>query len=85
MGTMTINIPDEIEAGFRKTVEKEYGKGKGILGKAIAEAMTKWQEEKEQKEIAERMLARMRKGFKLGIGKPYGSRDEIYDRRIFPT
>lgn len=85
MATMTINIPDEIANGFRKTVEKEYGKGKGILGKAITEALQQWQEEKEQKEIAERMLARMRKGFKLGVGKPYLSRDEIYDRRIFPA
>ncbi len=84
MATMTINIPDEIAEGFRKTVEKEYGKGKGILGKAITEALQKWQDEKEQKEIAERMLARMRKGFKLGF-KGYQNRDELYDRRIFPA
>ncbi|MBS3108036.1 hypothetical protein J4468_03920 [Candidatus Woesearchaeota archaeon] len=80
MGTITINVEDNVEADFRKMVESEYGTGKGILGKAVAEALKKWIEEKEQKEIKEKLIKLMDSGFKSGI-KMYKERGELYERR----
>ena len=82
MGTITANITNDTEKYFRKTVMKEYGKGKGILGKAIDEALKKWAEEKEQKAIAERAIARLKKGYDLGGKWKYKNRDELYDEII---
>ncbi|MBI2147169.1 hypothetical protein HYU19_01680 [Candidatus Woesearchaeota archaeon] len=69
MGTITISVDDEIEHRFRKSAKEEYGTGKGTLGKAVAEALDAWAKEKEQKEIAERQIALMNKGFSLGKWK----------------
>lgn len=82
MGTITVNVSTETENLFRTTVYKEFGKGKGRLGKALDEAMKKWAEEKEQREIGERLLRTMKKGFNLGF-KGYKKRDELHDRKIF--
>ena len=80
MGTITISVDDDVEKQFRKSVEENVGSKKGDLGKAITEAMKKWAEEKEQKEIAERMKARMKKGmYKLPKNWKF-NRDELYDR-----
>ncbi len=79
MGTITVNVTDETEEFFRRTVLSEFGKGKGILGRALDEAMKRWAEEKRQGEIAERQAALMRKGFKLGK-LMYKKRSELYDR-----
>lgn len=78
MGTITINLSDEAEALFRETVKEERGTGKGILGKAVEEALKKWIEEKRQEEIAKRQLALLKKGIKMG--KIKWRREEIYDR-----
>lgn len=80
MGTITANITDDTEDYFRHTVEKRCGEGKGSLGKAIDEALKKWADEKMQKEIAERAIARLKKGYNLGA-KMYKKRSELYEER----
>ncbi|MBI4918698.1 hypothetical protein HY837_02120 [archaeon] len=84
MGTITVNVSNETENLFRKTVHKELGKGKGKLGGALDEAMKKWAEEKKQKEIGERLLKTMRKGFAMGKIL-YKHRSELYERKSFSS
>jgi hypothetical protein len=84
MTTLTINVNDETEAEFREFAKQKYNGGKGYLGKAITEAMKKTIKEDKQKNAVEELKALMEKGFKLG-GIKIKSRDEIYDRRIFPN
>ncbi len=79
MGTITINVSDDVESVFRETVKEEKGTGKGALGAAVTEALQKWMEEKRQKEIAQEMVALMQKGFRMGK-LPLRSREELYDR-----
>lgn len=81
MGTITVNVDDETERLFRDTVRKEKGTGKGQLGSAISEALRQWADEKRQKEIADELIALMRKGFDLGRITAH-SRDELHDRNI---
>ena len=64
---------------FRETVEIELGKEKGMLGKAVDEALNRWMYEKQQEEIAHRQKNLMMKGFSMGK-LPKFSREELYDR-----
>ena len=81
MGTITINVDDETEESFRKAVRHEKGVGKGKLGEAVKEALDIWVYEKKQREIAERQIKLMEKGFNMGkIGK--WTREELHDRSI---
>lgn len=80
MGTITVNVTDETETFFRETVQQKLGTEKGVLGKALDEAMKKWAEEKRQNEIAQRQLKLLEKGFHLGYGKRKISREELYAR-----
>lgn len=79
MGTITVNVKDEIENEFRNAVKQKKGDGKGKLGEAITEAMTDWTHKKTQKIISNQMIELMEKGFKMGKLK-IKSRDELYDR-----
>lgn len=79
MGTITINVKDEVEKEFRETVKKEIGVGKGKLGNAVEEALEKWVYEKRQKEIAQRAMELMNKGLYSLKGWKF-NRDELYDR-----
>ncbi|MEK6984730.1 MAG: hypothetical protein AABX33_09230 [Nanoarchaeota archaeon] len=79
MATITISVKDDVNKEFRETVKKKLGQGKGILGKAVEEAMEKWIEEEEQIKIAERQKELMRKGLYSLKGWKF-NRDEIYDR-----
>ena len=79
MAVMTISMKDEVEKKFRQTAKSEFGEGKGALGKAIGEAVQKWLEEKEQKEIAKRAIEIMNKGLYSLKGWKF-NRDELYDR-----
>ena len=80
MGTITISVDDDVEKAFRKHVEEVMGGKKGDLGKAVTQAMKNWAEEKEQKEIAERMKMRGEKGmYRLPKNWKF-NRDELYDR-----
>ena len=82
MGTITVNVTHETEVLFRDTVQKKLGKEKGVLGKALDEAMKKWVEEKRQDTIAQRQLDLLNTGFSLGYGKKKILREEFYDRSI---
>ena len=79
MGTITVNVKDEIENEFRKTVSHKKGEGKGKLGEAITEAMAEWTNKNRQISIANDMIKLMKKGFNLGKIK-IKTRDELYDR-----
>lgn len=79
MATITVNIRDEVNEEFRKTVEEKLGRGKGVLGKAIEEAMQKWAKEKKTEEYVKEALALMKKGL-YKVGKNYTfKREEAYE------
>ncbi len=80
MTIVTMSIKDEVNSRFKEYVYKKYGKEKGVLGKALTEAMTRWLEEEEQEKIAEEAIAIMKKGFAMGkiLAK---TRGELYERR----
>ncbi len=75
--TITINIDDELNNKFRSRVRQMYGNAKGVLGKAISEAMERWLEQKPDYE--KKALEHLRKGYNLG-GTTYKNRDELYER-----
>lgn len=79
MAVMTISIKDEVAKELRQTVKNEFGEDKGVLGKAIEEAIQKWLEEKRQKEIARRAIETMNNGLYSLKGWKF-NRDELYDR-----
>ena len=79
MGIITISISDEAENKLRETAKKKLGEGKGVLGKAVEEAVNKWANDDEQSEIARRQLKLMQKGLYSLKGWKF-NRDEIYDR-----
>ena len=79
MGTITITVEDGVERRFRKTISETVGKGKGVLGKAVTEAMRAWVEEKKQQKIAREMLLLLDRGFEMGSFKKI-SRDELHER-----
>lgn len=79
MGTITINVDDEMEQKFRETVAKEKGLGKGKLGSAVQEAFDLWIQDKEQEQIAQRQLQLMEKGFRFG--KYAVNREELHERQ----
>lgn len=80
MATITLNVNDEINQEFRQIVKSKFGEGKGIIGKAVEEAIKKWISEQKQKEITERQLKIMKKG--IWSQKNYKfNREEIYETR----
>ncbi len=78
MGTITVNIDDETEKRFRERVAKEYGSGKGKLGKAIGEALEDWTEEKHLTNVRKKAQILLKKGFDLG-GAGKFNRKDLYD------
>lgn len=79
MGTITVNVNDEAEKKFRKTVKENFGKNKGTLGKALTQAIEMWIKQYSHEEIGKRQIALMKKGFELG-GFTVSSRDELHER-----
>jgi len=79
MSIMTISVKDEVAKEFRETVKAKLGQGKGVLGKAVEEAIKKWADEARQKEIAERQIKLMEKGLYSLKGWKF-NRDGLYDR-----
>ena len=79
MRTITINIDNATESEFRETVKNKFGSGKGILGKAVSEALNLWTEQKKQTEIKQRQLALMKQGFKLGK-REFKTRADLHER-----
>jgi len=79
MGTITINVNDDVEKQFRVFAREFYPDKKGYLGKAVTCAMQKWMDEISQRKISERELELLEKGFKMGKIK-FKSREELYER-----
>ena len=79
MSIITISVNDEIEKEFRETVKRKLGQSKGVLGKAVEEAMKKWINDDEQSEITQRQLKLMQTGLYSLKGWKF-NRDELYDR-----
>ena len=79
MATITISVNDEVEKEFRETVKKKLGNGKGVLGKAVEEALQKWMHDEKQRRIAAEMKEMMDKGLYSLKGWKF-NRDDIYDR-----
>ena len=79
MGTIIVNIQDDIEKEFRAVASIAHGDETEYLAKAVTEAMLRWIEEKRQEKIAERELKLLDKGFNFGK-KLYKTRDELHER-----
>lgn len=79
MGTITVNVKDDVEKEFRDLVRSVLGTKKGDLGKALNEAMRKWVYEKKQEEIAQEALKLLEQGFDFGK-RLYRDRSELYER-----
>ena len=79
MGIMTISIDNDVEQQFRALAQKIYSKKKGYLGNAVTSAMKKWIEEMTQKQISEREIKLLEKGFDMGELK-FKSREDLYER-----
>jgi len=78
MGTITVNVSDEVEEKFRKVAGAVHGKGKGHLGKALEESMDMWIK-KEQNTNVIKAMELLKTG--LNLGKiTYKKREELYDR-----
>ena len=80
MAIITISVNDDVNKDFRETVKKKLGQGKGVLGKAVEDAIKKWVHDERQKEIAKRGMEMMNKGLYTLKGWKF-NRDEIYDRQ----
>lgn len=79
MGTITVNVKDDVEKEFRKLVRRLHGARKGELGKALTEAMQKWVYEKKQEKIAQEALKLLELKFNFGK-RLYRDRDELHER-----
>ena len=79
MGTITINVNDDVEKQFRAVAREFYPDKKGYLGKAVTSAMQKWINEILQNKISQRELELLEKGFKMGK-ITVNSREELYER-----
>lgn len=80
MATITLNVNNDINEEFRQIVKSKFGEGKGILGKAVEEAIKKWIFEQKQKAITERQLKLMKHGLYSLNGYKF-NREEIYEGR----
>jgi len=77
MGTITVNVDDEIEKKFRKTASSKYGKRKGYLGEAVTEAMETWL--KSESGSVKKAMELLEKGHNSG-GLLYKTRSELHER-----
>jgi len=58
---------------------KIYSEMKGYLGNAVTSAMKKWIDEMTQKQISEREITLLEKGFDMGELK-FKSREDLHER-----
>ncbi|MBS3053464.1 MAG: hypothetical protein J4469_03085 [Candidatus Aenigmarchaeota archaeon] len=77
MGTITVNVDDDVEKKFRKTASTKYGKRKGYLGEALTEAMQTWL--KTESNNVKKTIDLLERGHNSG-GLLYKSRDELHGR-----
>lgn len=78
MGTITVNVQDEVEKKFREVAGSIYGRRKGHLGRALTEAMKIWIKKKEETHVI-KALHLLEKGFKMGK-ITYKKREELHRR-----
>ena len=76
MGTITVNLPENVEKTFRTRVASVKGMRKGALGEAIAEAMTDWTRKHTHHDEAMRLLEEGWDGGTFAMP----SREDIHDR-----
>ena len=79
MGTITVNVSDDIEERFRAEVKEHVGEGKGVLGKAVREAFEGWIHQRRQEDIANALKESLKHPWKGGK-LLYKKREELYDR-----
>ncbi|MCX9073984.1 MAG: hypothetical protein OIN88_04910 [Candidatus Methanoperedens sp.] len=79
MGTITVNVKDDVEKEFRELVSSAHGTRKGDLGRALTEAMRKWVFEKRQEKIAQEALKLLEQRFNFGK-RLYKHRNELHER-----
>lgn len=79
MGTITINVKDDVEEEFRDLVKSSHGTKKGDLGRAFTEALQKWICDKKQDKIAQDALKLIEQDFDFGK-RLYKHRYELYER-----
>jgi len=79
MGTITVNVKDDVEKEFRELVRSAHGTRKGDLGRALTEAMRKWVFEKRQEKIAQEALKLLEQRFDFGK-RLYKYRYELHER-----
>ena len=77
MGTITVNVNDDVEKKFRKAASTKYGTRKGYLGEAITEAMKTWI--RSESNNVKRAFELLEKGHNSG-GLTYKSREELHER-----
>ncbi|MDE1845984.1 MAG: hypothetical protein KGH53_01745 [Candidatus Micrarchaeota archaeon] len=75
--TITVNVEEQIESEFRKQASRKYGKKKGYLGKAFAEAMKEWSGKKKEG-LENQFLKLLETGIKMKKWK--FDRDELHER-----
>ena len=81
MGTITVNVRDETEENFRAAVKENLGEGKGKLGRALDEAMSKWLKDKENEALRQRAIERLKRGM-YKLPKDYKfRREDAYEER----
>jgi len=76
MATITVNVSDETADLFRNSVFGAYGKSKGVLGKALTEAMHDWAAKNEYLETCLKLLQTGKDMGKL----LYKKRAELHER-----
>ncbi len=76
MATITVNVQDDVEKLFRDRVQQRYGKGKGILGRALSEALKEWAVKSEHLADCMQLLEEGRNLGKLA----YNHREELHER-----
>ena len=79
MVVMTVSISDNVNQVFREVVKRKLGERKGVLAKALEEAINKWIEEEEQKQIAERQIKLAKSGLYSLKGFSF-VREEAHER-----
>lgn len=75
--TITVSVDAETDAKFRMEASRRFGKKKGYLGKAFAEAMEEWAR-KRDKDLEREALKLMKEGIKMK--KWAFNRDEAHER-----
>ncbi|NKQ38955.1 MAG: hypothetical protein HF967_05715 [Methanosarcinales archaeon] len=79
MGTITVNINDEIEKEFKAIANITHKDKKEYLERAIIEAIQRWIYEKKQEKITEEALKLLETNFDFGK-RLYKNRSDLYEQ-----